>query len=245
MLERLKNQVCQANLDLVKEGLVIQTWGNASGIDRGRGLVVIKPSGVPYDGLKAEHQVVVSLKTGKVIEGNLNPSSDTDTHLVLYRAFPQIGGIVHTHSLYATAWAQARRGIPSHGTTQADYWYGDVPCTRLLTAKEIKTAYETNTGHLIVETFRELRYDPMQHPAVLVASHGPFTWGKDACDAVHNAVVLEFIARLATETLLVNPGVKPMQAALLDKHFLRKHGPGAYYGQPAQGRKPRAGKTNH
>jgi len=245
MLGQLKKQVCQANLDLVKEGLVIHTWGNVSGIDRGRGLVVIKPSGVSYEGMKPEHQVVVSLETGKVVEGKLRPSSDTDTHLVLYRAFPELGGIVHTHSLYATAWAQALRGIPSYGTTQADYWYGGVPCTRLLTEKEIKTAYETNTGHVIVETFRELKFDPMQHPAVLVASHGPFMWGKDACDAVHNAVVLEFIARLASETLLVNPRVKPMQAALLDKHFLRKHGPGAYYGQPAQGRKPRAGKTNH
>src|SRR5512137_2212491 len=164
MLEQLKKDVCKANLDLVREGLVIQTWGNVSGIDRKRGLVVIKPSGVPYDGMKPEHQVVVSLETGRVVAGKLKPSSDTATHLVLYRAFPQIRGIVHTHSLHATAWAQAQRGIPSYGTTQADYWYGNVPCTRLLTAKGIKTAYETNTGHLIVETFRELKFDPMQHP---------------------------------------------------------------------------------
>jgi L-ribulose-5-phosphate 4-epimerase len=231
MLKELKAEVCQANLDLVAEGLVIQTWGNVSGIDRERGLVVIKPSGVPYDGMKPEHQVVVSLETGEVVEGKLKPSSDTATHLVLYRAFPEIGGIVHTHSLYATAWAQARKGIPSYGTTQADYWYGDVPCTRLLKPAEIKTDYEAHTGHVIVETFRRQKLDPMQHPAVLVASHGPFTWGKHAHDAVHNAVVLEFIARLASETLRINPRTPPMQPVLLDKHFLRKHGPGAYYGQ--------------
>lgn len=231
MLTQLKKQVCQANLELVAEGLVIQTWGNVSGIDRARGLVVIKPSGVPYAGMKPEHQVVVSLETGEVVEGRLKPSSDTPTHLVLYRAFPDLGGIVHTHSLYATAWAQARKGIPSYGTTQADYWYGDVPCTRLMTPREIKADYEANTGEVIVETFKKLKFDPMQHPAVLVASHGPFTWGKDAHDAVHNAVVLEFIARLASETLRLNPKLPPMQGALLDKHFLRKHGPGAYYGQ--------------
>jgi L-ribulose-5-phosphate 4-epimerase len=229
VLEILKKDVCKANLELVTEGLVIQTWGNVSGIDRERGLVVIKPSGVPYDGMTPRHMVVVSLETGEVVEGDLKPSSDTPTHLVLYRAFPKIGGVVHTHSLYATAWAQARKGIASYGTTQADYWYGDVPCTRLLTPQEIRTDYEANTGHVMVERFRKL--DPMQHPAVLVASHGPFTWGKDAHDAVHNAVVLEFIARLASETLRINPKAKPMQSALLDKHFLRKHGPGAYYGQ--------------
>jgi L-ribulose-5-phosphate 4-epimerase len=229
MLEQLKKDVCQANLDLVTEGLVIQTWGNASGIDRARGLVVIKPSGVPYKGMKPEHMVVVSLETGQVVEGNLKPSSDTPTHLVLYRAFGGIGGVVHTHSLHATAWAQACKGIPSYGTTQADYWYGDVPCTRLMKPAEIRKDYEANTGRVIVETFRRL--DPMQHPAVLVASHGPFTWGKDVHDAVHNASVLEFVARLASETLRLNPRIKPMQSALLDKHFLRKHGPGAYYGQ--------------
>ena len=229
MLEQLKAQVCKANLDLVVKGLVIETWGNASGLDRERGLMVIKPSGVPYDGMKPKHMVVVSLKTGKVVEGNLKPSSDTDTHLVLYRAFPKIGGVVHTHSLFATAWAQAQRGLPSYGTTQADYWYGDVPCTRLLTPGEIKSDYEANTGKIIVETFKKL--DPMQHPAVLVASHGPFTWGKDVADAVHNAGVLEFIAHLASETLRINPKLKPMQSVLLDKHFLRKHGSKATYGQ--------------
>jgi len=231
MLEKLKAEVCDANLDLVRKGLVIETWGNASGIDRERGLMVIKPSGVPYDGMKPEHMVIVSLETGKVTEGNLKPSSDTETHLVLYRAFLKIGGVVHTHSLFATAWAQAQRGLPSYGTTQADYWYGDVPCTRLLKPAEIKNDYEANTGEVIVDTFKKLKFDPMQHPAVLVASHGPFTWGKDVADAVHNAGVLEFIAQLASETLKVNPKLKPMQSVLLDKHFLRKHGPGAYYGQ--------------
>ena len=229
MLEELKQQVCQANLDLVKEGLVIQTWGNVSGVDREHDLVVIKPSGVPYEGMKLEHMVVVSLETGNVVEGNLKPSSDTPTHLVLYRAFKNIGGVVHTHSLYATAWAQAGKALPAYGTTQADYWYGEVPCTRKLTPAEIKTDYEANTGEVIVESFKKL--DPMQHPAVLVASHGPFTWGADAHDAVHNAIVLEFIARLASETLRLNPKTAPMQPALLDKHFLRKHGPKAYYGQ--------------
>ena len=231
MLEKLKAEVCRANLDLVRKGLVIETWGNASGVDRARGLMVIKPSGVAYDGMKPKHMVVVSLATGQVVEGNLKPSSDTETHLVLYRAFPQIGGVVHTHSLFATAWAQAQRGLPSYGTTQADYWYGDVPCTRLLKPAEIKNDYESNTGNVIVETFKKLKLDPLHHPAVLVASHGPFTWGRDVNDAGHNAGVLEFIARLASETLKINPELKPMQAALLDKHFLRKHGPGAYYGQ--------------
>jgi L-ribulose-5-phosphate 4-epimerase len=231
MLEKLKAEVCRANLDLVRKGLVIETWGNASGVDRERGLVVIKPSGVPYDGMKPKHMVVVSLETGKVVDGNLKPSSDTDTHLILYRAFPKIGGVVHTHSLFATAWAQAQRGLPSYGTTQADYWYGDVPCTRLLKPAEIKKDYEANTGEVIVETFRKLKFAPMHHPAVLVASHGPFTWGKDVADAVHNAGVLEFIAQLASETLKINPKLKPMQPVLLDKHFMRKHGPKATYGQ--------------
>jgi L-ribulose-5-phosphate 4-epimerase len=231
MLEKLKIEVCKANLDLVRKGLVIETWGNASGVDRERGMMVIKPSGVPYDGMKPQHMVCVALKTGLVVEGNLKPSSDTDTHLVLYRAFPEIGGVVHTHSLFATAWAQAQRGLPSYGTTQADYWYGDVPCTRLLKPDEIKKDYEANTGEVIVETFKTLKFDPMQHPAVLVASHGPFTWGRDVADAVHNAGVLEFIAQLASETLKINPKLKPMQSVLLDKHFLRKHGKNAYYGQ--------------
>ena len=231
MLEELKAEVCRANLELVRKGLVIETWGNASGVDRERGLVVIKPSGVPYDGMKPKHMVVVALADGNVVEGNLKPSSDTPTHLVLYRAFPKIGGVVHTHSLFATAWAQAQRGLPSYGTTQADYWYGDVPCTRLLKPAEIKNDYEANTGEVIVQTFKKLKFDPRQHPAVLVASHGPFTWGNDVADAVHNAGVLEFIAQLASETLKINPKLKPMQSVLLDKHFLRKHGPDAYYGQ--------------
>jgi len=229
MLESLKREVCQANLDLVKAGLVIQTWGNASGIDRRRGLVVIKPSGVPYYGMRPKQMIVISLASGKVVEGRLKPSSDTATHRVLYRAFPGIGGIVHTHSLYATAWAQAKKDLRCYGTTQADYCYGDVPCTRVLTTAELRSDYEANTGRVIVERFRKL--DPMQHPAVLVASHGPFAWGKDVADAVHNAVVLEFVARLASETLRLNPNLKPVQPALLDKHFLRKHGANASYGQ--------------
>jgi L-ribulose-5-phosphate 4-epimerase len=230
MLERLKREVCRANLDLVQAGLVVETWGNASGIDRQRGLVVIKPSGVPYEGMTPRHMVVVSLESGKVVEGRFKPSSDTPTHLVLYRAFAGIGAVVHTHSLYATAWAQAKKDLPSYGTTQADYCYGDVPCTRLLTTAEIRSDYEANTGHVIVERFKKL--DPLQHPAVLVASHGPFTWGKSVTEAVRNAIVLEFLARLASETLRLNPKLNPMQPALLDKHFLRKHGPNAYYGQP-------------
>jgi len=229
MLDNLKKQVCEANLKLVAEGLVIQTWGNASGIDRARGLVVIKPSGVPYDRMKPKHMVVVSLADGKVVDGNLKPSSDTATHLELYRKFKEIGGVVHTHSLYATAWAQACSGIPSFGTTQADYWYGDVPCTRKLKPKEIENDYELNTGRIILETFRKM--NPLEHPAVLVASHGPFAWGKDADEAVHNASVLEFVARLASETLRINPKTQPIQSVLLGKHFLRKNGPKAYYGQ--------------
>ena len=231
MLNKLKAEVCQANLDLVAEGLVIQTWGNVSGVDRQRGLMVIKPSGVPYSEMKPKHMVVVSLETGKVVEGSLKPSSDTPTHRVLYRKFKEIGGVVHTHSLYATAWAQACKPLLALGTTQADYWYGDVPCTRQLNAREIKNDYEANTGEVIVEAFKKFKYDPLHHPAVLVASHGPFAWGKTVQDAVHNACVLEFIARLNSETLRINAGVKTMNAGLLDKHFLRKHGPGAYYGQ--------------
>jgi L-ribulose-5-phosphate 4-epimerase len=229
MLEKLKKEVFAANLDLVARGLVIETWGNASGIDRARGLVVIKPSGVAYSVMKSQDMVVVSLADGKVVEGRLKPSSDTPTHLILYRAFAGIGGVVHTHSLYATAWAQARKTLPSYGTTQADYWYGEVPCTRPMKPTEIKTDYEWNTGKVIVETFR--KKNPLEHPAVLVASHGPFTWGKDVAEAVHNASVLEFVAHLASETLQVNPATSPMPSALLDKHFLRKHGAHAYYGQ--------------
>jgi L-ribulose-5-phosphate 4-epimerase len=229
MLDVLKREVCEANLSLVSAGLVVETWGNVSGIDRKRGLVVIKPSGVPYAGMKPEHMVLVSLETGQIVGSKLKPSSDTPTHLALYRAFGQIGGVVHTHSLFAAAWAQAGKGIPAYGTTHADYWYGEVPCTRQLRREEIRTAYELNTGLVIVERFKNL--DPLQFPGVVVASHGPFTWGRDARHAVENAIVLEFVARLASETLRLNPRLKPMQPALLDKHFLRKHGPSAYYGQ--------------
>ena len=231
MLEQLKQQVCEANLQLVREGLVIQTFGNVSGVDRTAGNIVIKPSGVSYHMMKPEHMVVVSLATGKVVEGKLRPSSDTPTHLVLYRAFPNIAGVVHTHSFYATAWAQARREIPALGTTHADFFYGPVPVTRLLTTKEIKQDYETNTGNVIIEWFRKL--DPLQMPAVVVANHGPFAWGATLGKAVENAVALEYCARLASETLRLRPASKPMPAALLDKHFLRKHGAGAYYGQKA------------
>jgi L-ribulose-5-phosphate 4-epimerase len=229
MLEQLKKAVCQANLDLVAKGLVVETWGNASGINRERGLVVIKPSGVAYDGMTPEQMVAVSLETGQVVESDLKPSTDTPTHLELYRAFKQIGGVVHTHSLYATAWAQARREIPALGTTHADYFYGPIPCTRAMRAGEIKSNYESNTGKVIVERFKRL--DPMKMPAVLVASHAPFVWGPTVEKAVENSVVLEYVARLANETLQANARVGPMQQVLLDKHFLRKHGPDAYYGQ--------------
>jgi len=229
MLKELKQKVCDANLQLVREGLVIQTWGNVSAVDRATGHLVIKPSGVPYASMKPAQMVVVSLATGNVVEGDLRPSSDTPTHLVLYRAFKDIGGIVHTHSLYATAWAQARREIPPLGTTHADYFHGPIPCTRPLTAKEIKDDYEANTGRVIVERFRKL--DPLHFPGVLVASHAPFAWGATLDKAVENAIVLEYLALLATETLCVKPSVKPMPRVLHDKHFLRKHGPRAYYGQ--------------
>ena len=229
MLEELKRQVCEANLQLVHDGLVIQTWGNVSGLERAQGLVVIKPSGVSYDAMRPEHMVVVQLDSGQIVEGALKPSSDTATHLELYRAFAGIGGIAHTHSLYATAWAQARQEIPALGTTHADYFYGPVPCTRQMTPAEIESEYEVNTGKVIVERFTKL--DPMQKPAVLVASHAPFVWGASVAKAVENALVLEYLARLASETLVVNPSAGSMQSELLDKHFLRKHGPRAYYGQ--------------
>ncbi len=229
MLEALKKQVCEENLRLVVEGLVVQTWGNVSGIDRQQGLIVIKPSGVAYDRMKPRHMVVVSLKDGRVVEGDLKPSSDTPTHLELYRAFPAIGGVVHTHSLFATAWAQARREIPAMGTTHADYYYGPIPCTRMLTGKEIAGAYEVNTGRVIVERFTEL--DSQAFPGVLVASHGPFTWGKSAAAAVDSAVVLEFLCKLASETLRIAPATRAVPRGLLDKHYLRKHGAKAYYGQ--------------
>jgi len=229
MLESLKKAVCQANLDLVEEGLVVHTWGNASGLDRDRGLMVIKPSGVAYAELQPAQMVVIDLDSGQVMQGKLKPSSDTDTHLELYRAFAGIGGIVHTHSLYATAWAQTGQPIPALGTTQADYFNGEIPCTRQLTPQEIKTDYEGNTGRVIVERFKDL--DALHHPAVLVANHGPFTWGFDVAEAVHNAVALEFIARLAGETLRLRPDAPLMQNELRDKHFFRKHGPSATYGQ--------------
>jgi L-ribulose-5-phosphate 4-epimerase len=232
MLENLKFEVCEANIDLVKKGLVIDTWGNASGIDRTLGFMVIKPSGVPYDRLSPNQMVVVSLETGKLVEGDLEPSSDSATHLELYRAFPKIGGVVHTHSLFATAWAQACKPLLAYGTTQADYWFGEVPCTRLLNIEEIRQDYEVNTGHVIVETLKRSKIvDPLLHPGVLVANHGPFVWGKNPADAVQKATVLEFIARLASETLRINADSRPIQDELLKKHHLRKHGPGAYYGQ--------------
>jgi L-ribulose-5-phosphate 4-epimerase len=234
MLENLKREVCRANLELVGAGLVMQTFGNVSGIDRERNLVVIKPSGVPYDGMKPSHMVVVSLADGQIVDGVRRPSSDTPTHLVLYKAFKLVGGIVHTHSVYATAWAQAKRQIPALGTTHADFCHGPVPCTRLMTSREIREDYEANTGQVIVERF--CRLDPQSFPAVLVASHGPFAWGKDPAEAVHHAVILEYLARLASETEQLQPAVKPMQRVLLDKHFLRKHGPGAYYGQTTEDR---------
>lgn len=229
MLESLKQAVLEANLELPKYGLVTFTWGNVSGIDRERGLVVIKPSGVPYEALKAEDLVVVDVEDGKVVEGRLRPSSDTPTHLALYRAFAGIGGIVHTHSPWATSFAQAGRPLPALGTTHADYFYGTVPCTRPMTEAEINGAYELETGHVIVETFRGR--DPLLMPGVLVHSHAPFNWGKDPHQAVHNAVVLEECAKIAARTYMINPNTPPMDQTLLDKHFLRKHGAGAYYGQ--------------
>ncbi len=228
MLEQLKAEVFAANMCLPKYGLVTFTWGNVSGIDRERGLVVIKPSGVSYEEMNAEDMVVVSLEDGQVVEGNLNPSSDTPSHLEFYRHFSTIGGVVHTHSRWATAWAQAGRGIPAYGTTHGDYFYGEIPCTRKMTPAEIADAYEKNTGLVVVETFQDK--DPAQIPAVLVHSHGPFTWGKDAHEAVHNAVVLEELAMMAFYTEQMGQ-TAPMQKELLDKHFLRKHGANAYYGQ--------------
>ena len=229
MLEELKIQVCQANLQLVKHGLVTFTWGNVSGICREKGLVVIKPSGVAYSRMCAEDMVVVSLETGEQVEGKWKPSSDTPTHLALYRAFANVGGIVHTHSRWATSWAQAGRGIPAYGTTHGDYFYGEIPCTRKMTEEEINGEYELQTGNVIVETFKDLSADHI--PAVLVHSHGPFAWGTDAMNAVHNAVVLEEVAFMNWHTMSMNPTLSPMQQALLDKHYLRKHGKNAYYGQ--------------
>lgn len=228
MLEKLKDEVLQANADLPRYGLVTFTWGNVSGIDRESGHVVIKPSGVDYEKLKRDDMVVLDLE-GNVVEGDLKPSSDTPTHLALYKAFPEIGGIVHTHSPWATVWAQAGRGIPALGTTHADYFYGEIPCTRKMTEDEIRGAYELETGHVIIETFRDR--NAMEIPGVLVNQHAPFCWGKDASNALHNAVVLEEVAKMAYHTVALNPGIGPMDQALLDKHYLRKHGANAYYGQ--------------
>lgn len=229
MLEALKELVCKANLELPKYGLVTFTWGNVSGVDRESGLMVIKPSGVEYDNMTVEDMVVVSLKTGEKVEGKWKPSSDTATHVALYNAFPEIGGIVHTHSRQATSFAQAGRGIPAYGTTHGDYFYGEIPCTRKMTPEEIAGEYEKETGNVIIETFKDL--DENTIPAVLVNSHGPFSWGTDPENAVHNAVVLEELAFMALQTEILNPNIRPMQQELLDKHFLRKHGKNAYYGQ--------------
>ncbi|MGI6777250.1 MAG: L-ribulose-5-phosphate 4-epimerase [Acetivibrionales bacterium] len=228
MLNKLKKEVLEANLELPKHNLVTFTWGNVSGIDRGKGLIVIKPSGVPYEELKLEHLVVLDLD-GNKIEGDLNPSSDTPTHIVLYKQFPLIGGVVHTHSKWATSWAQAGRGIPALGTTHSDYFYGEIPCTRKMTIEEIQGDYEKETGNIIVEAFKDK--DPGQIPGVLVNNHGPFSWGKSPLDAVHNAVVLENIAEMAYHTIALSPEIQKIDQALLDKHFLRKHGENAYYGQ--------------
>ena len=230
MLEELKKKVYEANMELPRYGLVTFTWGNVSGIDREKGFFVIKPSGVDYDKMTWEDMVVMDLEGNKV-EGKFKPSSDTPTHLELYKAFPEIGGIVHTHSSYATSWAQAGRSIPCYGTTHADYIYGEVPCVRCLTKEEIEEAYETNTGHLIVNEFKRMNKDPMAVPAVLCKNHGPFAWGKDPMDAVHNAVVLEEVAKMAYRTEIINPQVQPAPNELQDKHYYRKHGANAYYGQ--------------
>ena len=229
MLNDLKKRVYEANLLLPKYGLITFTWGNVSAVDRKSGIMAIKPSGVEYDGMTVEDMVLVDIETGETVEGKWNPSSDTPTHLELYRAFENIGGIVHTHSSWATSFAQAGVGIRPLGTTQGDYFYGEIPCTREMTPEEISGEYEKETGKVIIETFKDI--DPMTIPAVLVKSHGPFAWGKDAYDAVHNAVILEKIAYMNWGTLSLNPEICNMQQELLDKHYLRKHGKNAYYGQ--------------
>lgn len=230
MLEELKERVLRANLDLVRHNLVIFTWGNVSGIDRKKGLVVIKPSGVDYDSMKASDMVVVDLKTGETIEGELNPSSDTPTHLILYRTYPDIGGIVHTHSTYATAWAQAGKDIPNIGTTHSDYYHNDIPCTGDMTEKEIKGDYELETGNVIVKRLNQGNINPMHTPGALVKNHGPFAWGKNPDNAVYNAVVMEQVAKMAYLSFAINPETS-MNPLLVEKHFSRKHGPNAYYGQ--------------
>jgi L-ribulose-5-phosphate 4-epimerase len=230
MLEELKIKVFEANMELPKRGLVTYTWGNVSGIDREAGLFVIKPSGVDYDTMTPDDMVVMDLEGNKV-EGKYKPSSDTPTHLELYKRYADIGGVVHTHSPEATSWAQAGRSIPLYGTTHADYFYGEIPCARSLTSEEIDEAYEKNTGLVIIETFDERGLNPMYTPGVLCTNHGPFTWGKDAAEAVHNAVVLEEVAKMALKTELINPNVKTAPDCIRDKHFFRKHGENAYYGQ--------------
>ena len=232
MLEELKKKVCEANLMLPEYGLVTFTWGNVSGVDRESGVLVIKPSGVEYKGMKPEDMVCVSLETGKVVEGDYRPSSDTPTHLELYRRFPELGGICHTHSRWAVSFAQAGRGILPMGTAHADYFYGEIPCTRAMTAEEIKGEYEKETGTVIIEAFEGT--DPMTIPAVLVRNHGPFTWGKDPYESVHNAVVLEEAAFMNFHALMLEPGAGRIEQVLLDKHYLRKHGKNAYYGQSSQ-----------
>lgn len=230
MLEQLKKEVYEANMLLPQYGLVTFTWGNVSAVDREKGLFVIKPSGVEYDKMTADDMVVMDLK-GNQIEGKLNPSSDTKTHLVLYNRFPNIGGIVHTHSRWATSWAQSGRAIPCYGTTHADYMYGEIPCARNLTSREIEEDYEYNTGVLIADLFDKKGLEPKAMPCVLCKNHGPFAWGKDAFDAVHNAVVLEEVAKMAAQCEWINNNVKPAPQYLQQKHYMRKHGPNAYYGQ--------------
>lgn len=228
MLEQLKMAVLEANLELPQKNLVTYTWGNVSGIDRASGLIAIKPSGVDYSVMKADDIVLIDLN-GKIVEGNLKASSDAPTHVALYKAFPEVGGVCHTHSRWATSWAQAGIGIPAYGTTHADYFYGEIPCTREMTKSEIESEYEANTGAVIIEAFKSQSYEYV--PAVLVKNHGPFTWGRNAEEAVHNSVVLEELAMMAIQCRFLNPGVESMPQMLLDKHFFRKHGAGAYYGQ--------------
>ena len=230
MLEELKQQVCKANLELVRRGVVIYTWGNVSGIDREKGLVVIKPSGVDYDGMKPDDMVVVDLNTGETVEGIWKPSSDTATHLEIYRAFESVGGITHTHSVNAVAFAQAGMDIPALGTTHADYFYGSIPCTRELTQSEVEEAYEVNTGKVIIECIKKRCMDPMAVPGVVVRNHGPFAWGKDAASSVYHAVVMDVVAEMDLKTLMINPRAD-MNQYILDKHYKRKHGSNAYYGQ--------------
>ena len=236
MLEELMKQVWQANLELMRRGVVIYTWGNVSGVDRESGLMVIKPSGVNYNEMKPEDMVAVDLASGSIVKGRYKPSSDTATHLELYRAFPSVGGITHTHSINAVAFAQAGIDVPSLGTTHADYFYGSIPCTRELSQQEVEEAYEVNNGKVIVETLKNRRVDPMAVPGVIVKNHGPFSWGKDPAASVYHAVVMDTIAEMAWKTLLLNPQTS-MAQYILDKHYMRKHGANAYYGQIEDGRK--------